>query len=58
MSCERCPDGHDNPKSKPWSAFVSIINPGAYIIVCPANGSHVAESDAEAIRELLRKNGW
>lgn len=58
-NCEHCPDGHDAPTRKPWAAWVSAERDPdgqpTHLIVCKAGGSHVAESDAEWLRELIRE---
>lgn len=56
--CPRCPDGHDDPTRKPWSAWVTTVTRSdgtpSTLTVAPSDGSHVAESDAEWLREVLR----
>lgn len=56
--CPHCPDGHDNPLSKPWGVYVAPARDGdgqpTTLHVAPSNGSHVAESDAEWLRGLIR----
>ena len=60
--CERCVDVHPDPKSRSWGAFANPNRRGdgamATIIVCPSNGSHISETDVEALRQLLRDAGW
>ena len=55
MTAER---GHDDPRRKPWSVWVGPERDGddrpITLHVAPSNGSHVAESDAEWLRELIR----
>lgn len=56
--CRHCPDGHDNPRSKPWGVHVASTRDGdsqpTTLHVAPSNGSHVAESDADWLRSLIR----
>ena len=53
--CPHCPDGHK--AHQPWAAWVRPNRdrdaPPVSITVMPSAGAHVAESDAEWIRELL-----
>lgn len=59
MTCPHCPDGHTPPTggSQPWSAWVDSIRDGdgqpMQITVARSAGAHVAESDAQWIRERL-----
>ncbi|MFJ7999009.1 hypothetical protein ACIQ7D_17935 [Streptomyces sp. NPDC096310] len=59
MNCPHCPDGHTLPDggSQPWHAHVSDDRDGdgqpTQIIVARSAGAHVAESDAEWIRQRL-----
>lgn len=59
MSCEHCPDGHRDPAKRPWTVFVSEDrdNDGqpTHLYVCPSDSGHVSESDADWLRELIRK---
>ena len=56
--CAHCDPDHSEFGAHPWSAFVSAERDGdgqpTHIIVARADGGHVAESDAEAVRALLR----
>lgn len=58
-ACPHCPDGHTPATggSQPWSVYVSQARDGdgqpICIIVARSAGAHVAESDAEWIRERL-----
>ncbi|MFC8267825.1 hypothetical protein ACFUIZ_19140 [Streptomyces cinereoruber] len=58
-ACPHCPDGHTPPDrgSQPWSAFVGPERDGdgqpITIHVGRAGGAHVAESDAQWIRNRL-----
>ncbi len=58
-NCPHCPDGHTpaDGGSQPWSAFVSMQRDGdgqpTHIIVARSAGAHVAESDAEWVRQRL-----
>lgn len=55
--CPHCPDGHGDPWAKSWGVFVSLDKDGdgqpTHLFVCPSDGSHVAESDAEWLRKLI-----
>lgn len=55
--CPTCGDGHDHPARKPWAVFVLPINPGddkpRTLAVGKTDGSHVHESDAEWVRQVL-----
>lgn len=58
-TCRHCPDGHTPPTrgSQPWSAWVAPERDGdgqpMQITVARSAGAHVAESDAEWMREVL-----
>jgi hypothetical protein len=60
-ACPHCPDGHTPPHSgsQPWSAYVAPDQDGdgqpTHIIVARSAGAHVAESDAEWIRQRLNR---
>ncbi|MEV8398794.1 hypothetical protein [Streptomyces niveus] len=57
--CPHCPDGHTPPDggSQPWGAYVSSERDGdgqpTTIHVARSGGAHVAESDAQWIRDRL-----
>lgn len=57
--CKHCPDGHTPPTggSQPWSAWVTQERDGdgqpMTISVARSAGAHVAESDAQWIRDVL-----
>jgi hypothetical protein len=57
--CPHCPDGHTPPDrgSQPWSAWVAPIRDAdgqpMQITVARSAGAHVAESDAQWVRERL-----
>jgi hypothetical protein len=54
-ACPHCRDGgHDDPRRKPWSVWVGTGDKPYLLEVAPSAGSHVAESDAEWLRELIR----
>lgn len=57
QACEHCPDGHENPESRPWAVFVALERDGdgqpTHLYVAPTAGQHVAESDAEWARARL-----
>ncbi|MFF3094190.1 hypothetical protein [Streptomyces cyaneofuscatus] len=58
-ACPHCPDGHTPPDggSQPWSAYLGPERDGdgqpTTIHVGRSGGAHVAESDAQWIRERL-----
>jgi hypothetical protein len=58
--CPFCPDGHDDPRHKPWAAWLSLGRDSdgqpTHLIVSPTNGAHVAESDARWLRKLIREH--
>ena len=58
--CPHCPDGHDDPRHKPWAAFVAPNYDNdqqpTHLHVSPTDGSHVSESDARWLRKLLREH--
>lgn len=60
-NCVHCPDGHKRPDRQSWSAWVTDDRDGdgqpTTIHVARSNGAHVAESDAEWIRERLNPRG-
>ena len=57
--CEHCPDGHTpaDSGSQPWSAYVASERDSdgqpTHLIVGRSGGAHVAQSDAEWIRQRL-----
>lgn len=57
--CEHCPDGHTPPDggSQPWGVWVGPARDGdgqpTTIHVARTGGAHVAESDADWIRDRL-----
>lgn len=58
--CPHCPDGHDDPRRKPWAAWVDVHRDGdgqpTHLVVSPTAGAHVAESDARWLRKLIREH--
>jgi hypothetical protein len=56
--CPHCPDGHANPRRRPWGVYVGPERDGdgqpTTLHVGPSNGAHVAESDAEWLRDVIR----
>jgi hypothetical protein len=56
--CPHCPDGHRDPLTRPWAVYVTTVLDGDgqpnSLIVGPTNCAHVAESDAEWLRDLIR----
>jgi hypothetical protein len=57
-ACPHCPDGHQDPNRVPWGVFVGPIRDSdgqpLHLIVLRTQGSHVAESDAHWLWELIR----
>jgi hypothetical protein len=59
QDCPHCPDGHTPPTSgsQPWSAWVTSDRDGdgqpMQITVARSAGAHVAESDAQWVRDVL-----
>lgn len=57
-SCPHCPDGHESPLTHPWAVYVGPQRDGdgqpTHLIICKTGGQHVAESDAEWLRQLIR----
>jgi hypothetical protein len=54
--CKHCPDGHQDPNRRPWAAWMSpklIDSQPSEIIVARSDGAHVAESDAQWVRDVL-----
>lgn len=57
--CPHCPDGHTPPTggTQPWSVWVAQERDGdgqpMQIIVARSAGAHVAESDAQWMRDVL-----
>ena len=56
--CPHCIDGHREPQTRPWAAWVATERDSdgqpTHLRVAPTGGAHVAESDAEWLRELIR----
>lgn len=56
--CPHCPDGHRDPTTRPWTASMSVYRDRdrqpTHLIVAPSSGGHVAESDAEWLRQVIR----
>lgn len=56
--CPHCPDGHRDPNTRPWAAYMSTYRDRdrqpTHLIVAPSSGGHVAESDAEWLRQVIR----
>ena len=63
MTCPHCPDGHTPPDggSQPWAAYLAPVRDGdgqpVTIHVCRSAGAHLAESDAQWVRERLNGGG-
>jgi hypothetical protein len=59
--CPHCPDGHDAPGIKSWGVYTAPARDGdgqpMYLVVGPSDGSHVAESDAKWLHDLIKKYG-
>ncbi|MFJ4418300.1 hypothetical protein [Streptomyces sp. NPDC088925] len=62
QDCPHCPDGHTPPDggSQPWGAYVGPERDGdgqpTSIHVARSGGAHVAESDAQWVRDRLNPN--
>lgn len=59
--CPHCSPRHGDPKASSWGVWVHSNRDGdgqpAMLVVAKSDGAHVAESDAEWLREILRKAG-
>lgn len=59
--CPHCPDGHRKPESRHWGAWVAPERDPdgqpTHLRVEITNGAHVAESDAQWVRERLMAPG-
>lgn len=57
--CPHCPDGHQDPSRVPWAVWMGSHRDGdgqpMHLIVARTQGSHVAETDAQWLRELIHK---
>lgn len=57
--CEHCPDGHEAPERRPWAVWVSPERDEdgqpVQLTVSKTGSQHVAESDAEWLREVIRQ---
>lgn len=57
--CPFCPDGHRDPLKYPWAVWVGQARDKdeqpTQLIVSRTGSQHVAESDAEWLREVIRK---
>lgn len=54
--CPHCPDGHRDPNTRPWAVWVTqtrVDGQPPYLMAAPTNGAHVAESDAEWLRQVI-----
>jgi len=60
-TCEHCPDGHRLPASRPWAVWVAAKRDSdgqpTHLTVTTTGGHHVAESDAEWLRDLIGRAG-
>lgn len=56
--CPHCDPEHRDPTSRPWNVRVGPERDAdgqpVYLYALPANGAHVAESDAEWLWQLIR----
>lgn len=56
--CPHCIDGHEHPLTHPWAVFVGPHRDGdnqpTHLIVSKTGLQHVAEEDAEWLRDLIR----
>lgn len=57
-TCPHCVDGHSDPRTRPWSVWVAggrdADGQPTHLVCAPADASHVAESDADWLRALIR----
>ncbi len=58
--CIHCMDGHEDPRRRPWAVYVDAVNldhdgQPVRLIVAKTGGQHVAESDAEWLRQVIRE---
>jgi len=60
--CPHCDPRHGDPHRCSWSAYVAREVDGdgqpTHLRVQPTNGAHVAESDAQWVRDLLHPGPW
>ena len=58
--CAHCSPRHGDPNVKSWGVFVASDRDGdgqpTHLYVAPSDGAHVAESDAEWLRGILREH--
>jgi hypothetical protein len=58
--CPHCDPAHRDPRTRPWGVYVGPERDGdgqpTALHVTPSNGAHVAESDAEWLRQLIRNH--
>lgn len=56
--CSFCPDGHTPASKHPWSVWVAQHRDKdgqpTHLVIAPTDGCHVAEEDAEWLREVIR----
>ena len=56
--CPHCPDGHPSPDTRPWAVWVTetrVDGQPPHLMAAPTNCAHVAESDAEWLRDAIRR---
>jgi hypothetical protein len=58
-ACEFCPDGHEDPTRRPWAVYVhpsqsDYDGQPISLVVSKTGCQHVAESDAEWLRQVIR----
>lgn len=59
QECPFCPDGHEPPQRQNWAVIMDTQGDSdgqpVHLIVCKSNMSHVAESDAAWLRQVIRE---
>jgi hypothetical protein len=59
LRCPHCPDGHGSPFRGAWAVWVASDRDGdgqpTHLIVTTTEGTHVAEEDAEWLRQVIRE---
>ena len=57
--CPHCPDGHEDPRRRPWAVMVSEQRDGdgqpITLLVGKTGLQHVSEADARWLREVIRE---
>lgn len=56
-ACPHCSPFHGDPNNRAWGVFVGPQRDGdgqpVFLYVCPSNGAHVSDSDAQWLREVI-----